>query len=173
MRVRRIRADEWRQVRDLRLQALADPDASMAFIGSREVAAGQPDDHWRARAMAGAAGGPSAQFIALTGRVWQGTATVIVQEAGSLDERLRPRPERRATVVGVFVVPQARGGGAVDGLLGQCARWATEAGFRRLFLSVHVDNVRAQAAYRRFGFRDTGVEFTSVVGDEKEMAFEL
>lgn len=43
-------------------------------------------------------------------------------------------------------------------------------GGNSLALDVHVENVRAQAAYRRAGFADTGLRFTGSIGAEMEMA---
>ncbi|MYV59587.1 GNAT family N-acetyltransferase, partial [Streptomyces sp. SID4931] len=44
--MRVVRADEWPQVRQLRLEALRDPAAPVAFLESYEDAAAQPDAFW-------------------------------------------------------------------------------------------------------------------------------
>ncbi|WP_424935765.1 MULTISPECIES: GNAT family N-acetyltransferase [Bacteria] len=149
MRVRRIRADEADRVRDLRLRALADPVAEIAFLDTLENATAQPEDFWQARARRAAAGDEAAQFVAVAeDDEWFGTATVLVT-----DER---RALRTALVVGVYVAEGHRGEGTVDALLDACAAWATDRGFAELVLEVHVDNARASAAYERCGFVRTG-----------------
>lgn len=171
--VRRVRADEWERVRDLRLVALSDPVANLAFLGTVDQARSASEEFWRDRAAAAASSETSAQFIAELDGEWVGTATALVQVAGSSDEVGRLRLADRPIVVGVFVDNEVRGHGAVDALLDACAGWAREHGFDQLFLNVHVDNVRAHAAYARNGFTDTRLRFTSVIGEEREMVRSL
>ncbi len=45
--VRPIRGDEWREIRALRLKALKDEDAPLAFVESYEEGAAQPDEFWQ------------------------------------------------------------------------------------------------------------------------------
>ncbi len=171
--LRRVRADEWERVRDLRLIALSDPAANLAFLGTVEEARSASDQFWRDRTTAAASSDTSAQFVAEADGEWIGTATVLVQLAGSSDEVGRLRLADRPIVVGVFVDGEARGRGAVDALLDACARWASAHGFGELFLNVHVDNDRAHAAYSRNGFTDTKLRFTSIIGEEREMVRSL
>lgn len=174
MSVRRIRLAEWREVRELRLRALQDPNAHIAFLHSHEEAAREPDSFWQERAAGSALGDDAAQFVAIgPNERWTGSATVIVQAAGTLDEFGQPRPADRAIVVGVFVDPDARASGTIDALLAHCAEWAATLGFERLFLDVHVDNARAIAAYARCGFVETGVTFVDVIGAEQEMVLSI
>ena len=56
----------------------------------------------------------------------------------------------------MYVADGHRGEGAIETLLDECAVWSAERGFTELTLEVHVDNVRAQAAYERCGFVRTG-----------------
>ncbi len=56
----------------------------------------------------------------------------------------------------MYVADGHRGQGAIETLLDECAIWSAERGFTELTLEVHVDNVRAQAAYERCGFVRTG-----------------
>ncbi|NEE12899.1 GNAT family N-acetyltransferase, partial [Streptomyces sp. SID7499] len=55
--MRTARADEWPQVRQLRLDALKDPAAPVAFLESYEEAVAKPDAFWRERAAAAAEDG--------------------------------------------------------------------------------------------------------------------
>ena len=57
--------------------------------------------------------------------------------------------------MGVYVRPIKRGTEVV-GALDAAADWATRQGLTTLALDVHVDNGRAQAAYRRARFVATG-----------------
>ncbi len=54
--VRSINADEWPAAKALRLVALRDPIAHLAFLETYEQAAARPDSFWQERA-AGAAKG--------------------------------------------------------------------------------------------------------------------
>lgn len=166
---RRVRLHEWREVRELRLRALSDPQASIAFLDTVEAAEARDDGFWQERTAGAAMGQDAAQFVVEDDQRWLGSATVIVQHEGSLDEGGNERPYARALVVGVFVDPSGRGRGWIDTLLQECADFASSIGFENLYLDVHADNDRAIAAYTRCGFTPTGVEFTSVIGSEVEM----
>ena len=168
--VRRVRADEWERVRDLRLDAVRDPAAAIAFLHSYEVEAAHPAEFWQDRAANAATGDSVAQFVAERGDEWIGTVTVIRWKAGDTDHHGRTVSPARGDVVGVYVRPQSRAGGVVDALLGAAADWARGLGDGALALDVHVDNLRAQAAYRRAGYVETGLRFTGSIGPELEMS---
>lgn len=157
--VRRVRADEWEHVRDLRLAALADPDAGIAFYGSLGQAALEPDDFWRRRTSRAADGDVDAQFVAVSDDEWVGTATVLSRPGVG-------GAAGHADVVGVFVRPEARGQGAIDALLREALAWARSVGHERVQLTVHTSNSRAQRAYRRAGFVPSGEAFTGPNGLE-------
>lgn len=166
--VRRVRSQEWRRVRDLRIEALSDPDAGIAFLSTLEEERTRDDAFWQLRAADGAASDHAAQFVAVAGadERWAGTVTVLLRPAGTVDHTGRVVENPRADVVGVYVAPALRGAGTIDALLDAAAEWAGERGFPRLDLDVHAGNVRAQAAYRRCGFVPTGEEFTGPIGPE-------
>jgi hypothetical protein len=48
--IRPARAHEWRESKALRLRALSDDAAPMAFVESHGEAAARPDDFWQGRA---------------------------------------------------------------------------------------------------------------------------
>lgn len=81
--VRPIRADEWREVKELRLSALSDPAAPIAFLDTYERAAAKPDSFWRKRAGDAAEGTRVRQFVAEDGRdgAWTGSVTVQIGRA--------------------------------------------------------------------------------------------
>ncbi|MBS1674823.1 MAG: GNAT family N-acetyltransferase [Actinobacteria bacterium] len=145
--VRRIRAHEWREVKALRLRGLQDPVAQIAFLDTYENASARPDEFWETRSEQASVGGPNAQFVTVgENGEWFGSATAVPNRSD----------ERAALVVGVYVAEGHRGAGAIEALFDECAAWAAEQGYATLTLEVHVDNLRAQAAYERCGFVRTG-----------------
>jgi GNAT superfamily N-acetyltransferase len=163
--VRRVHADEWERVRELRLAALGDPDAGIAFYGSLDRASVQPDDFWRRRAERTAAGDADAQFVAVVDDEWVGSATVLSRPAeGDVPAH--------ADIVAVYVRPEHRGSGTIDALLAAAIAWARSIGHDRVQLTVHASNTRAQRAYRRAGFVPTGAAFTGPNGLELVFAQE-
>ncbi len=169
--VRRVTPDEWRRVRAFRLEALHDPAAPVAFLSTFEEESARPDDFWRERVAANAAGNDSAQFVAVTERYeWLGTATGLRRRVGDLDHIERIVASDRIDVVGVYVTPEARGRHVVGLLLAEIASWAASLDATALTLDVHRDNAPARRAYERAGFAPTGVEFTGPIGPELEMS---
>ncbi len=171
--VRRVRAGEGARVRELRLRAVSDPAASIAFLTTYEQERDRDPVFWDERAAGGATGDTAAMFVAEDGDAWVGTVTVLVRRAGDVDHTGRRLRDARADVVGVWVDPAARGTGAIDALLDAAARWTRDQGFEVLALDVHVDNARARAVYRRAGFVPTGEEFTGPIGPELAMSRSL
>ncbi|MCF3136112.1 GNAT family N-acetyltransferase [Streptomyces olivochromogenes] len=174
--IRAIRADEWPAVRRLRLDALRDPVAPLAFLDTYEDAAARADSFWQERAANSAENATGVrQLIAeASDGEWVGTVTVLVEEAGSTDWAGFPVERRQAHVVGVFVRPEHRGNGLIKALFEAGLEWAWERGAERVRLLVHEDNSRAQAAYRKVGFAPSGVT-VALAGDtgEQELEFVL
>jgi ribosomal protein S18 acetylase RimI-like enzyme len=137
----------WREVRDLRLAALAEaPDA---FASTLEDEEGRPEGYWRLRL-------DQPDHITFV-------ATVTFET--------RPRPvglavlgpsfdggERVRGLYSVWVTPDARGRGVGDALLAAATAWATGAGADRIVLDVGDHNGPAIALYARWGFTPTGRE---------------
>ncbi|MFJ8489911.1 GNAT family N-acetyltransferase [Streptomyces sp. NPDC094038] len=157
--VRAIRADEWEAVKRLRLVALRDPVADIAFLETYDDALGRPDSFYRERAARSAEEPSDArQFVAVAADgEWAGTATVLIEEAGTTDWAGFPVERRQGHVVGVFVRPGHRGSGLIKALFDAGVAWARERGSERARLLVHEDNPRAQGAYRKVGFVPSGV----------------
>lgn len=171
--IRRVRAEEWRDVRGLRLQALADAAAPIAFLDTLENATVRPDEFWQERTARAADTDVSAQFVALDGSDWVGSVSVIRRGVGETDHHGRRLDQPRSDVVGVYVRPSHRGQGLIDGLLAAASEWAVDLGDTTLTLDVHADNDRAQGAYVRAGFAPTGFRFSGPIGPEVEMARQL
>ncbi|SHM85904.1 GNAT family N-acetyltransferase [Actinacidiphila paucisporea] len=172
--VRPIRADEWPQVKELRLFALRDPAAPIAFLETYERAVAEPESFWRERAEGASGGTRVRQFVAEgPDGVWSGTVTVLVEEAGGSDVFGVTVQQRQAHIVGVFVRPQYRGSGAIDALFEAAVEWAVSvADVARVRLYVHEDNARAEGFYRRFGFVRSGVT-APMKGDPSKTEVEM
>ena len=139
--VRQARAGDWRELRELRLRALAD--APGAFASTLERDAAIPEAEWRRRA----GGGPtSVSFIARQGDAGIGMAAVVAE----------PGVPGRMQLVGMWVDPAHRRGGVAWALLGLAVRWARRRQARELTLWVVEGNTAARALYQRAGFRPTG-----------------
>ncbi|MFF7561590.1 GNAT family N-acetyltransferase [Streptomyces pseudovenezuelae] len=157
--IRSVRADEWAAAKELRLTALQDPVAPLAFLETYEEAVARPDSFWRERTAGGAEGAEGAQTVvaeAPDGR-WVGTVTVLLEEPGTTDWAGFPVERKQGHVVGVFVRPEERGSGLTDVLFDAAVEWAWAHGAERVRLIVHEDNARAQRFYRKAGFEPTGV----------------
>lgn len=158
------------RVRSIRIEALGDPVAHIAFLGSRERALAQPLEFWQERTAAVALSDSAAQFVAESGRDWFGTVTVLIAEpTGSDDAAVVYRP----SLVAVYVRPSQRGRGILEAMVDAASAWAADAGATELSLEVHEDNVRAQRAYARLAFVPTGQTSQGPNGAECEMVRRL
>ncbi len=158
--IRPVRGDEWDKVKALRIAALKDPAAPVAFLETVEEAEGRPDDFWQARAKGVSHGRAARQFVAEgPGGEWAGSVTVLVEESGTADIFDRVIEQAQGHLVGVFVRPGQRGTGLTEGLFQAALEWSwslEEPVLERVRLFVHEGNARAAAFYRRFGFEATG-----------------
>ncbi|CAM5532777.1 hypothetical protein SALBM135S_00910 [Streptomyces alboniger] len=172
--IRAVRAEEWQQVKELRLAALRDPAAPVAFLETYEQAAAAPDAHWQDRAAGSSHATRARQFVAVgPGGDWAGSVTVLVEEPGSRDIFGGVIEQRQAHFVGVFVRPEHRGSGLTAALFDAAVAWAWSLeGLERVRLYVHERNPRAMAFYLRFGFvRGGGV--VRVPGDPSAQEYEM
>ena len=133
--VRRLRPDDWREFRQIRLRALADAPA--AFSSTLEQAGKLDEAAWRGR-LAG-----RAQFIAESGGRPVGTAAGL--EEG-----------RAVELISMWVDPQARGAGVGDLLVKAVLDWARAGGKASIVLWVVEGNLPAERLYRRHGFARSG-----------------
>ncbi|EGX54490.1 acetyltransferase [Streptomyces zinciresistens K42] len=157
--IRSIRADEWPAAKELRLAALQDPIAPLAFLETYEQALQRPDGYWQERAVRACDGADDAQQIIAEGPdgSWVATLTVLIEEPGTTDWAGAPIERKQGHVVGVFVRPEERGSGLTDVLFDAALEWSWARGVERVRLIVHEDNGRAQRFYRRTGFAPSGV----------------
>ncbi|MFJ6652314.1 GNAT family N-acetyltransferase [Microbacterium sp. NPDC091313] len=160
--VRRVRLHEWELVRDLRIAAVSDPAAALAFLTTPDQERARDEESWRSRTARGAMADSAAQFVAVLGDRGVGSADVILRGADA-------GHPFRADIVGVWIAPDQRGRGLLAVLVDAAREWAASRGQEAVTLSVHRDNARARAAYEKIGFAPTGVSFTSAVGPEIEL----
>jgi ribosomal protein S18 acetylase RimI-like enzyme len=142
--VRRLRADEWRAYRDLRLRALAD--SPNAFGSTLAVEQTKPDEYWAAR-LSSAASSP-----------WQ---LPLVAEAGSdlvglVWGWIDPSMPETAHVFQMWVDPQTRGMGCGSTLLDALLAWARDAKVSAVVLRVTCGDTPALRLYARAGFTSVG-----------------
>ncbi|GAB2834641.1 GNAT family N-acetyltransferase [Microbacterium insulae] len=173
VRVRRVLAGDGAKVRAIRLEALQDPAAGIAFLETYETAAARPREFWDDRAAAAALSSGSAQFIAELGSSWVGSATVLVPEPALPDYFGRVRDAGTALLVAVYVAAAHRGRGILRRLVDAGGDWAAGQGCGILFLDVHEENARARAAYAGLGFAATGRTIVGQNGRELEMSREI
>ncbi|WP_104117378.1 N-acetyltransferase [Arthrobacter sp. B1805] len=142
--IRRTTEDDWRHIRELRLEMLED--TPHAFLETLATALKHGEEEWRRRGRRGqSATGTSVAAIDGTGR-WVGTMGGLLKTGTDLP-----------TLYGVYVSPSHRGreAGVTDALLDEVEAWAAMHA-PALRLTVHEDNRRAQEYYSRRGYRFTG-----------------
>lgn len=142
--VRRIKANEWRKYRDLRLRALRDsPDA---FGSTYEAEKTRKNEMWMTQIGAAASSGIDCALFAekhgaACGLVW---CKLSVTDPGAAD------------IYQMWVDPAARGSGAGYALLDAAVTWAERTGARRVRLGVTDADSPAMRLYKSYGFRQTG-----------------
>lgn len=172
---RAIRSAEWREARDLRLRALLDEQAHLAFFTSYDEAASRTDDQWRSSALEAstdaAAPVTARQFVAIdpVGE-WVGTVTVRLQAQGSPDFGGGVADRDRGMLLAVWIDPDHRGRGLLGRLVELAACWLREQHVDSLGLWVHEDNARAQRSYAAAGFVATGRRVVDRIGPEIELS---
>ncbi|CAL9496189.1 GNAT family N-acetyltransferase [Streptomyces sp. NPDC057838] len=173
--IRSVRADEWPAVKELRLAALRDPVAHLAFLETYEEAVARPDAFWRERTAGAAEGADARQQIIAEGPDgrWVASVTVLVEEPGTTDWAGFPVERKQGHLVGVFVRPEERGSGLTEVLFDAALEWSWGRGLERVRLIVHEENGRAQRFYRRVGFVPSGVTVPLGESGERELEFVL
>jgi GNAT superfamily N-acetyltransferase len=135
--VLRLAEDDWRQLREVRLAALAE--APTAFGSSLRREQGFDEDRWRAWARS------AAMFVAVAGDSPVGMAAGVAGTSGG---------ERK--LVAMWVDPGWRGRDTAARLMSSVIDWAGAEGAERVTLWVAQGNESARRLYERRGFRFTG-----------------
>jgi RimJ/RimL family protein N-acetyltransferase len=150
MTVRRALPEDWQELRELRLQALADaPDA---FLTTLDEARARSDSEWREWIE---------NTVVFVDDEFAGMAGGFVQEDGI------------PMLIGMWVAPERRGTGLAEALALAVIEWARALGAPRIVLWVVIGNVAAERFYERIGFVPTGVEADLRNGRDRELAFAL
>ena len=129
--------DDWAELREIRLRALADAPDAFSVVHSDVVVL--DEDVWRDR-------------LATT------NPTYVVREAGStvaMAGGFAPPDSPAAFVWGMWTAPEARGRGHSSALLDRVVTWARAVG-RTPHLHVTEGNDAARRLYVRRGFEPTG-----------------
>ena len=136
--VRAIGSGDWELVRDVRLAALRDSPDAFASTYAREAA--YTEQRWR-----GWFSDQFAMFLAdLPDRAEPaGLAGVFDRDGG-------------ASLVSMWVRPDARGRGVGEALVDATAGWARARGRDTMYLWVAEANEPARRLYERYGFTATG-----------------
>lgn len=147
--IKRIRADEWALLRDLRMASLSD--APEAFGQRLDEAALFDDADWKTTARASASGDRRIWFVA-----WNGTEPVGLVQG-------RRRPPDACLLFSMWVAPNARRLGVGLALVDAIGDWGRGWGAKRVILWVLAGNEGAHRFYERIGFRDlvTGADAVS------------
>lgn len=143
--IHRVEPDEWEQLRDIRLRALANAPAAFGSSLARER--GQSERYWRDWASGTTRSGDRiATFIAVAEDRWLALAAGIRP----------PDDPQTAALVSMWVDPALRRRGAAHALVEAVAEWARDQGARRLELWVTRKNTPARTLYLRSGFTPDG-----------------
>ncbi|MFK7987723.1 MAG: GNAT family N-acetyltransferase [Sandaracinaceae bacterium] len=137
MLIELLQPDEWRRMKTMRLEALAD--APEAFLRTWDEERAYDDATWIDRM-----GGSVAHFVA---RHEDRDVGLVV--GAPYDDDLG--------LFGMWVHPAARGQGAGDGLVEAVVGWAAASEAARLLLDVADENQPAIALYARHRFEPTGI----------------
>jgi ribosomal protein S18 acetylase RimI-like enzyme len=136
--VRELRPEEWREARDLRLQALAD--APTAFLRTLAEEREYGDDVWQGRSAADA---DRVSFVV------EADGGLVASVTGLLEEG-------EAYLVAMWVAPDRRRRGLAAALVERVVVWARERGAAGVTLEVNESLAPAVALYARAGFAPTG-----------------
>ena len=139
-----MRAGEWRRLRDVRLDALAD--SPEAFITTLAEARSFPDSLWRDRATAGAYGDEQATMIAIEGTRTVGMAVGIDRSTVATGV---------VAIVSVFVSADVRHRGVGRSLMAAVEAWAEGIGATTTSLWVVDGNDVARGFYESLGYTAT------------------
>lgn len=138
--IRPVAPDDWRQLRNIRLEALRT--APEAFCTTHEEAVCRPDDFWRKRAGQDGEGDALTVLAVDDGRA-VGMATGILHDGDTT---------RDVEVLAVFVSDEVRGEGTADAILDFIESWAVGRGAKVAQLLVEEMNARARRFYEKRDF---------------------
>ena len=121
-------------------------DTPLAYITTLAEAAERPHADFVGFIERSAAGTQNAMFVA------DASGVLVGQAFGAI----HPTEPDRTMVYAVYVTPDYRGQGILEGLVESVAAWSREVGRATLELEVVTTNTRALRAYQRLGFACSG-----------------
>ncbi len=141
--VRRARAEEWEELRGLRLRALrTDP---LAFGSNLDREEAFPEELWRSRALRGAEASDQATFVA------------VAPEGNLVGTAVVTGSDRGCELYGMWVDPSRRGEGVGGLLLDAALGWAEAGPWPPVVrLEVNLRQADAVRLYRSRGFGPSG-----------------
>lgn len=142
--VRRICPDDASLLREIRLRALSDSPGAFGSTYARELAFNAAE--WESRARLRSTSTDDATFLAFDGPQCRGIIGCFIESS----------EPTMATVVSMWVAPEARRNGIGDCLVRAAEEWARQRGLTHLFLNVVENNAPAMAFYQKCGFVFTG-----------------
>ncbi|GAA2017355.1 GNAT family N-acetyltransferase [Catenulispora yoronensis] len=145
--VRRTTAEEWREFRELRLEALLDSPNN--YGQTHEQASALPDEYWQERAQSNASADDRAFHVAV-----DDASGKLVGMWGVFPHFDRPGV---CIVLGVYVQPAVRGMDLARRLMHESIAFARTTDAKELLLLVRDDNYRGRRFYEREGFEFTGL----------------
>lgn len=156
MEPERLRPDDWREYREIRLAALADAPSAFGstLAGERDLA----EADWRRRLA--------------------GQPVFVIRDSGRAAALAGAYPRNGgAHLISMWVSPALRGRGAAGALISAVTGWAREQGYPVVTLWVTIGNRPAERLYERHGFRPTGAVQPVRPGEpdllERELALSL
>ena len=143
--IHRVRPDEWREWRTLRLSALAEAPYAFGSTYAREVE--HSDEVWQERTSRAAESAENAVFVAVTY-----TGEWVACAGGLIDE---DEPDS-VQVISVWTAPGQRGAGLAEVTTRAVLDWASTTTAPDVRLWVTETNEAARRLYERLGFTATG-----------------
>jgi GNAT superfamily N-acetyltransferase len=128
--IRRIRTDEWLEMRSLRLHALADAPTAYGSTLAQEQS--YSEEIWRERSLGTASGCERATFIAERDGIWIGMVTGLANQ--------QELTKQSTLLVAMFVATSVRRKGIGVALVDALTSWARDCGANQIVLWVASDN---------------------------------
>lgn len=143
--VRRVKRNEWEQIKAIRLEMLEDTPE--AYITTLPEAVGFDDSVWIERAEKGSTGTSQATMLGFDGGIPVAMAVGLRKTQGRRDVLV---------LVSVYVSPGHRGTSLATDLIAETESWGIGWQAPLATLWVAEENPRARAFYHRIGYRPTG-----------------
>jgi RimJ/RimL family protein N-acetyltransferase len=139
--IQRISSNDWREWRELRLEALREAPYAYGSTLAQWQGDGDTEERWRHRL-------ESVPFNVIA---------YLDERPAGIVSATHPDENASSELISMWVAPFARGRGAGDALVQSVVQWAHEQRLHRIALAVTVGNEHALALYSRHGFVDAGI----------------